>query len=144
MRGSETMDTVSRDVGVILVEQIRCADAMRAALTREHAALVGGSPEELEAASAAKAQLVEALETLETRRRELTSSADSQGDPKWQQLRDVIAECKEQNLRNGALLKARATNVRVALNALRGSGPDLYSPRGQAPARSDARPLGTA
>jgi len=142
MRGSETMDTVSRDVGVILVEQIRCADAMRAALTREHAALVGGSPDELEAASAAKAQLVEALETLETRRREC--SADSQGDPKWQQLRDVIAECKEQNLRNGALLKARAANVRVALNALRGSGPDLYSPRGQAPARSDARPLGTA
>jgi flagellar biosynthesis/type III secretory pathway chaperone len=144
MRAPETMDTVSRDVGAILVEQIRCADAMRAALTREHAALVGGSPDELEAASGAKAQLVEALEALETRRRELTSSADSQGDPKWQQLRDVIAECKEQNLRNGALLKARADNVRVALNALRGSGPDLYSPRGRAPAQSVPRPLGSA
>jgi flagellar biosynthesis/type III secretory pathway chaperone len=142
MRASESMDTVSRDVGVILVEQIRCADAMRAALTREHAALVGGSADELEAASAAKAQLVEALEALETRRREC--SADSQSDPKWQQLRDVIAECKEQNLRNGALLKARAANVRVALNALRGSGPDLYSPRGRASAESVPRPLGTA
>jgi len=142
MRAPEPMDTVRRDVGAILVEQIRCADAMRAALTREHAALVGGSPDELEAASTAKAQLVEALEALEARRREC--SAESQRDPKWQQLRDLIVECKEQNLRNGALLKARADNVRGALNALRGAGPDLYSPQGRTPAQSVPRPLGTA
>jgi len=142
MRAPEPMDTVRRDVGAILVEQIRCADAMRAALTREHAALVGGSPDELEAASTAKAQLVEALEVLEARRREC--SAESHSDPKWQQLRDLIVECKEQNLRNGALLKARADNVRGALNALRGAGPDLYSPRGRTPAQTVPRPLGTA
>jgi flagellar biosynthesis/type III secretory pathway chaperone len=138
------MDTASRNVAAVLVEQIRCADAMRAALTREHAALVGGKPDELEAATAAKAQLVEALEALEARRRELAGAADSEGCPEWRQLRDLIAECKEQNLRNGALLKARADNVRGALNALRGVGPDLYSPRGRAPGQGVPRPLGTA
>jgi flagellar biosynthesis/type III secretory pathway chaperone len=138
------MDTASRDVAALLVEQIRCADAMRAALTREHAALVGGKPDELEAAAAAKAQLVEALEALEARRRELAGTAESEQGPEWQQLRSLIAECKEQNLRNGALLKARADNVRGALNALRGVGPDLYSPRGRAPGQGVPRPLGTA
>ena len=138
------MDTANRDVAAVLVEQIRCADAMRAALTREHAALVGGKSDELEAATAAKQQVVEALEALESRRRELRGSADLQDRPESQQLRELIAECKEQNLRNGALLKARADNVRVALNALRGVGPDLYSPRGREPAQSVPRPLGTA
>jgi flagellar biosynthesis/type III secretory pathway chaperone len=138
------MDTVSRDHAAVLLEQIRCADAMREALTREHAALVGGKTDELDAATAAKARLVEALEALEARRRALAGSAAAQSGPEWQQLRDLVAECKEQNLRNGALLKGRADNVRVALNALRGGGPDLYSPRGQAPTQSVPRPLGTA
>jgi flagellar biosynthesis/type III secretory pathway chaperone len=117
---------------------------MRTALTQEHVALVGGNAGELEAATAAKGRLVEALEALESRRRELASTAASQDAREWLELRDLMAQCKEQNLRNGALLKARADNVRVALNALRGTGPDLYSPRGHATVRSDARPLGTA
>lgn len=138
------MDTVSRNLDAVIAEQIRCAESMRAALTREHEALVGGKPDELEAASAAKGQLVEALEALEARRRDLSGTADSQRGLQWQQLCELLGECKQQNLRNGALLKARADNVRVALNALRGAGPDLYSPRGRTAARSDARPLGTA
>jgi flagellar biosynthesis/type III secretory pathway chaperone len=144
MRATDTMDLGRRDAAGVLVEQIHCADALRAALTREHAALVGGKPDELEAATAAKRQLVEVLEALEARRRELAGSAELHDGPEWQRLRDLISDCKEQNLRNGALLKARADNVRVALNALRGVGPDLYSPRGREPTRSDARPLGTA
>jgi flagellar biosynthesis/type III secretory pathway chaperone len=144
MSATESMDTVSRDVTAILVEQIRCADAMRTALTQEHAALVGGNAGELEAATATKGRLVDALESLESRRRALAGGTTSQDAPEQRELRDLLAECKEQNLRNGALLKARADNVRVALNALRGTGPDLYSARGHATVRSDARPLGTA
>jgi flagellar biosynthesis/type III secretory pathway chaperone len=141
MRTDDTQP--SADLTAVLADQVLCAEAMLAALEREHEALVGGSPDALAAASDAKAQLVETLETLESQRRTLTADGTQQSDA-WRRLRDVLGECKQRNQRNGALLKARADNVRVALNALRGAQPELYGSRGQQPSRSGARPLGTA
>ena len=130
----------------ILGLQIRCAEDMLATLGRENRALVDSNAAELEAASNAKATLVDKLESLESQRTKITETiaADAPGSTEWGQLRELIARCKEQNERNGALLKARADNVRIALRTLRGTEPDLYSPTGQTRSRTDARPLGSA
>jgi flagella synthesis protein FlgN len=125
-------------------EQIRCAEAMLATLTRENEALVAGSHESLALATGEKTKLVDMLERLEAERLELAEPGDAAADPEKQQLRDLIARCKEQNERNGLLLKARAENVRIALKTLRGAEPELYGATGRTPARADARPLGTA
>jgi flagella synthesis protein FlgN len=128
----------------ILGEQIRCAEAMLAALARENRALVDNNATELEAASSAKASLVEALESLESQRTQVTFAADAAGSAEWGQLRGLMAQCKEQNQRNGTLLKARAENIRIALRTLRGGEPELYSQTGQTRVCNDARPLGSA
>jgi flagella synthesis protein FlgN len=126
-----------------VAEQLRAAEAMLETLSRENQALAGGDSGALGAATEAKAKLVDVLEKLESERRAL-APVDDVLDPAWQRLREVIAQCKEQNNRNGLLLKARAENVRVALKTLRGSDPELYSATGRAPSRPDARTLGTA
>jgi flagella synthesis protein FlgN len=129
----------------IVAEQVRCAEALLETLAEEARALGKGKAEEIAAASAEKAKLVEQLEALETQRRELLGSVPIDSSTKLiARLYAIIAECRKLNERNGALLNARADNVRVALNALRGSEPDLYSPSGRAPGRAGARRLGTA
>jgi flagella synthesis protein FlgN len=130
----------------VLGEQIRYAEAMLETLQRENAALVASDSDALGTASAAKAEIVERLERLEAERQTLaaavTDATRASGD--WRRLRTLIGECKQRNDKNGALLKARAENVRVALKSLRGGEPELYGRTGQAPARNGARPLGTA
>jgi flagella synthesis protein FlgN len=138
-------DRLEASLKAVLGEQVRCAEAMLETLTRESAALAGGDHDALEAATAAKTKLVDTLEKLESQRRDMTQSDDGpRGTGEWQRLTDLIARCKEQNQRNGTLLKARAENVRVALRALRGEGPELYGASGLTPSQSDTRPLGTA
>ena len=131
-------------IHAVLGEQIRCAEAMLEALGRESEALAAGNSDSLTLATDAKAELVTALERLELERRQLAEHAGDQAQADWQRLRELIARCKEQNQKNGALLNARAENVRIALKALRGGEPELYGATGRAPARADARPLGTA
>jgi flagellar biosynthesis/type III secretory pathway chaperone len=131
-------------LSALLAEQIRCAEAMLGALTRESEALAGADYETLAFATDEKTKLIDALERLEAERRALVEPNAVTHAAERQHLRDLIARCKEQNERNGALLKARAENVRVALRALRGGDAELYGAKGRAPARTDARPLGTA
>ena len=135
-----------QELYTVLAEQVRCAQLMLETLDREHQALVGGSPDDVANTSNAKAELVEALETLESRRLALTADggAAQPESAEWQRLRELVADCQRRNQRNGALLQARADNVRVALNALRGAEPELYDAQARRPGRSDARPLGTA
>jgi flagellar biosynthesis/type III secretory pathway chaperone len=126
----------------ILDEQIRCAEAMLEALGREHAALVAGDTEVLISVGADKARLVDSLERLELERRNFRDS--ERGSAQWQTLLALLSSCKQQNLRNGALLKARSEQVQIALDALRGPEPGFYDPSGFKPAARSARPLGTA
>jgi flagellar biosynthesis/type III secretory pathway chaperone len=128
----------------VLGEQISCAEAMLAILQSENEALAAGNPDSLALATDAKTKLVETLERLEAERRALGEQTDSAAKETRQRLRDLIARCKEQNERNGMLLKARAENVRIALRTLRGAEPELYAASGRTPTRADARPLGTA
>jgi flagella synthesis protein FlgN len=151
------MNEMSASLVAILNEQISCAEAMLATLARENQALVAGDAELLNSAGAEKARLVEALDSLEHERRALSEaigatfaagdqgSADEQKRPaEWRALLDLIAECKQQNQRNGALVKARSEQVRIALRALRGTEAALYDPSGLEHATRSARPLGTA
>jgi flagella synthesis protein FlgN len=141
------MDSNPQDLLAVLGEQIRCAEAMLATLARENRALVDSNPDELGTATAVKAEIVETLEKLEARRRTYAATLDAASAPggaEWHRLRSLIAQCKEQNQRNGALLNARAEHLRAALKTLRGADLDLYGPEGRTPARAAARPLGTA
>lgn len=130
----------------VLGEQIRHAEAMLDALQRENEALVASDTDALGTASAAKAEIVETLERLEAERQTLAAvvSDATRASDDWQRLRTLIGECKLRNDKNGALLKARADNVRVALKTLRGGEPEIYGRTGQAPAPSGARALGSA
>ena len=137
---------MSAEVADVLNEQIRCAEAMLHALSREHQALVAGDTDLLTSVGNDKARLVENLEALEIERRRIAPADDAQnrGSPQWQALLALISTCKDQNQRNGALVKARSEQVQIALQALRGSEPGFYDPSGYKPSARSARPLGTA
>jgi len=136
----------------VLNEQLRCAQAMLDTLGRENQALVAGDADELSSAGADKARLVDALEALEVRRRSLSEQLEksvspqqsTRDEPAWKALLALVSACKEQNQRNGALVKARSEQVRIALQALRGAEPEFYEPSGLKPSARSARPLGTA
>lgn len=140
------MDSLS----LILTEQIRCAEEMLGTLSRENAALVAGDAEKLNAASAEKARLVEALETLENERRHLAAAIETRfkeeaGDGRqWHTLLELVAACKRANQQNGALVRARGEQVRAVLAMVRGAESSLYDDRGAAAASRSARTLGTA
>jgi len=151
------MNEMSASLVAILNEQISCAEAMLTTLARENEALVAGDAEVLNTAGAEKARLVEALDSLEHERRALSDAIgatlasgyegpepDRSRPAEWRALLDLIAECKQQNDRNGALVKARSEQVRIALRALRGTEAALYDPSGLEHATRSARPLGTA
>lgn len=138
------MSANAERLSTILGEQIRCAEAMLETLASENRALADGDHDALKVATDAKAKLVDALERLETERRDLVADSDAAGAADWQRLRELVARCKEQNHKNGTLLHARAENVRIALKALRGSEPELYGASGRAGGHAGARPLGTA
>jgi flagella synthesis protein FlgN len=150
------MDHQHATLAAVLSDQVRCAEHMLRTLGRENRALIDGNAEELNAAGAEKARLVETLETLENERRTLTEAiartlgdtarerAGTQRLPEWQQLLELIAKCKQHNEHNGALVKARSEQVRIAIRALRGAEPDLYGRSGHEPTSADARPLGSA
>jgi flagellar biosynthesis/type III secretory pathway chaperone len=120
-------------------------------LSRENAALVAGDAEALNAAGAEKAHLVEALESLETERRNLAAviaaTFNDETAPRgaeWGTLLELVAACKTQNQRNGVLVRARGEQVRTALGIVRGAESALYDGNGTAAAGRSARPLGTA
>jgi flagellar biosynthesis/type III secretory pathway chaperone len=140
------MSSTSHELVGVLIEQIRCAEAMLDALERENRALTQSDSQDLGAATAAKTKLVETLETLEAQRAALSASVGNEARTatEWQRLRTLIAECKARNDKNGMLLKARADNVRSVLKSLRGAEHELYGRKGIAPSRGDARPLGKA
>ena len=146
------MDHINQTLIAVLNEQIRCAEAMLSTLGRENQALIAGDSESLNAAGADKARLVETLESLESERRTLTEAiettllqTESAETPAWRKLLDLIAACKEQNQRNGALVKARAEHIRQALKVLRGTDdPECYDPTGLTSAARGARHLGSA
>jgi flagella synthesis protein FlgN len=138
---------MSPELAAVVNEQIRCAEAMLRTLGHENEALVAGDTALLASSGADKARLVESLEALEVERRGLAAAggpSPEQGATQWQTLLGLIAACRDQNQRNGALLKARSEQVQIVLRVLRGSEPGFYDPSGLKASAHSARPLGTA
>jgi flagellar biosynthesis/type III secretory pathway chaperone len=135
---------VRTEIADVLDQQIRCAEDMLRALGRENEALVAGNSDLISAAGAEKASIVDSLEALEAARRRLGDDGDARGSTQWQALLGLVSACKEQNQRNGALLKARTEQLEIALQALRGSEPGFYDPSGLKASPRSARALGTA
>ncbi|MDX1561843.1 MAG: flagellar protein FlgN [Gammaproteobacteria bacterium] len=137
----------------VLSEQIHCAEAMLGTLAEETDALRQGDPEKLNSASASKAKLVEALEQLETERRELTdamqvtlqSTEGSEAGRKWRRLLELLAECRSTNIENGNLVNARREQITAALKLIRGNDTNgLYDARGHAASSGRTQRLGSA
>lgn len=146
------MQSVESNLIDVLEEQISCARAMLGTLESENRALQEGDSEQLNAASADKARLVESLESLEQERRELSAalgvtptapgSADAGG--KWRELMGLIEQCRDNNLRNGSLVQARREQITVALKLLRGAQPEVYDAHGQEESGPGTQRLGSA
>lgn len=133
----------------VLSAQIRCAEAMLAALEREEQALLAAEHAALDAARADKDRLTAELEALEQCRLALDAStgarsAATEERAEWQTLLALIGECRERNRRNGALLGARRESVAWALRSLRGTGPEPYGANGRESPAHGGRPLGSA
>lgn len=133
----------------VLDEQIRCARSIVGTLTLENEALRKGDADRLNTASTEKAQLVEALETLEQERRALTAleagaARGAEAQSKWRELLGLIAQCKERNQRNGVLVKARWEQVATALKTLRGAESELYDAKGLGREMPNRHRLGSA
>ena len=136
----------------VLDEQISEAHAMLDALALEEQALRDNDTENLNAASADKARLVETLEDLERERRDLTAALEIElssvdgGDAatKWRELLTLIEECRRRNQSNGSLVRARREQVLGTLKVLRGAVTEVYDARGMERTPTSARRLGSA
>ena len=138
----------TNDLAGLLDEQIQLAHAMLATLEDEHQALRLGDTESLNAVGARKAELVVELEQLE-QERELMLQVDGQPqDPattqSWQNLLNLMAECRERNEHNGSLVRWRREHVAQALRVLRGEQLELYDASGLTGATAGSNPLGEA
>lgn len=134
-------DAVIADMQTATVELRAVLDAEREALDR-HDSIA------LDAATSAKAQLLQRLESLDAERRQLEQLAPVCGPSAvWTQICLQLGACRRINEINGSIVTQQLTFVRRALGVLRGSGegaPALYGPAGQPQMSAFPRPLSQA
>lgn len=133
----------------VLTEQLGSAESMLEILDHEYQALLDGDTESLNRASEAKARIIEDLESLERARQDLATvvqpgQTDDAADRSWAKVLELIEQCRERNMRNGALANARREQVLLALNVLRGSDEGVYDGSGAVARGIGARVLGEA
>ncbi|RDS81880.1 flagella synthesis protein FlgN [Dyella psychrodurans] len=93
-------------------------------LDEEREALTSADAKGLNRAGEAKQMLMRRLEQLDVERLHLSNTsteAAQQADGAWQELLKSLATCRDKNLRNGALVGQRLTQVRRALSVLTGT-----------------------
>ncbi len=156
--------TVIHELHRVLQSEVDAAARLLAILQTEQQALADSNAELLEQALADKQPLIQQME-LATHRHEslLTQAGLSAGDRdiegflsaidrrggsrlvlSWQQLRDTVHQCREQNLRNGRLAVFQRRKTEQALNILLGSAPnnESYGPDGASTlSAASSRPL---
>lgn len=137
----EARDAVVVEMEVAVLELRSLLDAERQALDRLDTLA-------LDAATAAKAQVLQRLESLEAERRQLDGlAAPRPASTAWRNLRRQLDACRRINAVNGSIVEHRLQGVRRALGILRGSGeapPLLYGPGGHARAQVPHRSLSKA
>lgn len=111
---ADALDAVVADMRAAATELATVLDA-------EHAALTAADVLALDHAGNRKQALMQALELHEAERRQLQSMAPASAEPTgWSEVLRLLALCQERNLRNGALVGQRLTQVRRALAVLTG------------------------
>jgi flagella synthesis protein FlgN len=130
------MDTnTTAQINAVVTEQIRCAEAMLAALETENQALLDGNTDGLNQVGAEKVRLMESLESLERERRLMAqlpegAHGDQSEQVHWKRLLELMEECRRRNERNGVLVNLRREQVDQALRVLRGTELELYDASG--------------
>lgn len=120
---------------------------LRAVLDAEREALDCLDSLALDAATTAKSDLLQRLESLEAERGQLDDMAAPIEGSSWRNLHTQLEACRDINDINGRIVVQRLRHVRHALGILRGIGegaPVLYGPGGRAQAAVPHRPLSQA
>ena len=137
----EARDAVVAEMEVAVVELRSLLDAERQALDRLDSIA-------LDSATAAKAQVLQRLESLDAERRQMHDLASPQApSAAWRNIRRQLEGCRRINAINGSIVEHQLQGVRRALGILSGSGegpPMLYGPGGHAQAQVPPRSLSRA
>jgi flagellar biosynthesis protein FlgN len=133
----------------VLDEMSATTAQLIAVLDEEREALVCADAKALNRAGEAKQMLMRRLEQLDVERLHLSSTsteAAHQMDGAWQDLLKSLAACRDKNLRNGALVGQRLTQVRRALSVLTGTDAQVgtYSQNGAVQGTHRSIPLAQA
>lgn len=140
-------DTAPDDRLVLAAAQSAVAE-LRAILDAERLALDMRDSLALDAATSAKADLLQRLQLLGSGPEEADASgaAPSPTASAWRALRRQLDECRRVNTANGIIVEAQLRHVRRALHIL-GSGeaapPHLYGPHGHVATPAPQRNLST-
>ncbi len=151
------------DLDRVLEQETQTAEQLLAALYKEREALGKRDLDTTGETARKKDTLIIQLESLAARQNELLTRAGI--DPgtrdladalksaglgalleRWQALRDVLAQCRHQNLINGGVIEMSRRFAQQVLDGLRGASPDgkLYGPDGDAKSESGSSgPLAT-
>jgi flagella synthesis protein FlgN len=128
----------------VIARQSALAQSLLATLEQEREALAALDTESIDAAGTTKLERLGEMETLESERvalldmHDLDSSAfadiDSEGSlaPAWNQLLQLLKQCRLLNESNGALVASQRRHVQQALTLLSGHALDqnVYGPDG--------------
>ena len=103
-------------------------------------------PESLEALAQKKMDLVQNIELLELRRRQLVSSGNVQDEALWQEALAVLSRCQDMNNQAGANISTQARYGKRALDILGATNNEvpLYSPGGETNSTLGGQRLGKA
>jgi flagellar biosynthesis protein FlgN len=113
----DAIRAVLNEMSATIAQLIKVLDEERDALDCADAKALNRSGE-------AKQMLMRRLEQLDVERLHLNSTsaeAAQQVDAQWRELLKSLAECRDKNQRNGALVNQRLTQVRRALSVLTGT-----------------------
>ena len=137
----EAGHAVVAEMEVAVVELRSLLDAERQALDRLDTIA-------LDSTTAAKAQVLQRLESLDAEHRQLHDLvAPREPSAAWRNIRRQLEACRRVNAVNGSIVEHQLRGVRRALGILGGSGegpPMLYGPGGHAQAQVPPRSLSKA
>jgi len=120
----------------LLDREIELARVLEATLAAEKTALTGDSPAAVEANSAEKIRVLEAIEKLDQERRSLCESPTSPGIAatvveRWGRLMELMAGCRTANEVNGHIIHVRRHQIRQLIDIVRGGPSITYDPQGK-------------
>ncbi len=140
-----------RRLEALLDSEIEAARRLSTHLAGERCALTGDCPEAVRQQAAEKVRLLETLEGLERGRRELDPAPDPMQFPgagseaahgggpvahRWQELMQLIAQCRAANEVNGYIIHVRQNQIRQLMTIVRGAPPVTYGPQGNTLAKA--------